>query len=870
MQTSLRSAHKLLRHPLFSRGLWEHLSALLGAVVVSVALTWPTARSFTDSIAGVGEDPLHNVWTFWHAQQAIVGSAPLLYAPLLYYPKGISLLTHAPGPLGGIFALPFWPWGAEAAYNGSLLVGLSLTGYCMYLLARSLLLPHSVALFAGSVLMASPIGIGGLYGHIAKTFLGLLPLVILTTRYALDLHRGKVWVLAPGLILLLTALHDGYQFIFAAISAGFFALVAWATASRDTYVGLLKRSLFVALSTAILVGPLLISIYTETQKPEIFVDVSNESLERSPDLAFFVLPFVESRLLGTVAYQVSQQFDMINSGDRAITLSWASLLVVLVALLYGEKRVWPWLLFLLVCMALALGPSLRAFGNLYLSDTMPYAYFTQLPGLDFMRVPGRFMLPGYVGLSIAASYGLAMVLSKLTGWHRYILVGGAITLVLIPHWPEPIPQQSLPITPPFYHRIASDDEIYGVFDVPVKPAGHPSYVTYSAHYQIYQMTHQKGIAAGYLSRTYGYHPLFRRLMERDITPPRTHFLLNGTPINVYANAQAELASYGYRYVVWHKIDPNDQAVHDFLSAVFGTQTPFFEDAFTRVYTLNPDHRTTIGLGPDWSSAQPDGRWASSPARLWLMSPQAQPAWLQITPSAIYEPQANEALGQQGTLDVQFGSHPALPVDIQVNETVTLPLLLPEGNHPITLSLQAGNFKPAQFGFDDARLLSFAVETVNLQTIMGSPLSATRGILINGEAQQHADLDIVASVGPGWYPFDAQSNTRWAQSPSVIYVYSPEPRMVRFHSSAYIVYDPLSEYGIGTHGSLTIHLNDAPIWEQEIHTGEPFTADVDLQAGWNQIELMLAAGNFRPSDVQPGNGDQRLLSFLLGPIRFDTP
>jgi hypothetical protein len=38
--------------------------------------------------------------------------------------------------------------------------------------------------------------------------------------------------------------------------------------------------------------------------------------------------------------------------------------------------------------------------------------------------------------------------------------------------------------------------------------------------------------------------------------------------------------------------------------------------------------------------------------------------------------------------------------------------------------------------------------------------------------------------------------------------------------------------------------------------------LDLEEGWNAVTLALAAGNFRPIDLDPGTGDSRLLSFAL--------
>jgi hypothetical protein len=125
------------------RSAWiEHSGILLFFLALSLALTWPLARDFTSALTG-HNDALHFVWTLWHTRQALLGREPLFSTKLLYYPHGASLVTNAGGPLYGVFAFPFWSLGPEAAYNAALLIGFTLSGYCMYLLARSLFLPRA-------------------------------------------------------------------------------------------------------------------------------------------------------------------------------------------------------------------------------------------------------------------------------------------------------------------------------------------------------------------------------------------------------------------------------------------------------------------------------------------------------------------------------------------------------------------------------------------------------------------------------------------------------------------------------------------------------------------------------------------------------
>src|SRR5579862_3187361 len=122
----------------------------------------------------------------WSFKQWLNGAQPLFHSPMVYYPRGISMFLTGIGPLSGLFALPFWWLGPAAAYNGAVLVGLTLTGYCMYLVARELGFDQGVAFFAGVVLQVSPIHLSALLGHLDKVFIGLLPLTLLAVHRALD------------------------------------------------------------------------------------------------------------------------------------------------------------------------------------------------------------------------------------------------------------------------------------------------------------------------------------------------------------------------------------------------------------------------------------------------------------------------------------------------------------------------------------------------------------------------------------------------------------------------------------------------------------------------------------------------------------
>ena len=716
----------------------EHGVVMMFYAALSIAISWPTARDFTTRITSSGVDARHNLWLFWHTQQVLLGQQSLFDAPLLYYPHGISLLVHGVGPITGLFALPFWAWGPEAAYNGALLLSLWLSAYCTYLLARGLELDRGAAIFAGVLVLAAPMGLAGLNNHVTKVFVGTLPLLLLALQRALDLRRSWWWAPVTGLALLLVLLHNGYQFVFAALAIGFFVLAALLAAQKDQRRPLLLRTMLIGICVLVIVGPLLLAISRAASNPAIIVDVNQDSFA-APDLIQFILPPHFSLLFGSFTQQIMHTFspDTKLNSESAVSLSLIGLAMGLLAWFAGHRMAEPrlragrrWLVLTALCVLFALGPQLRAAGHTSFTEyqlpvILPYAFLTGLPGLDFMRAPGRFMMFGFVVFAISASYGLAWLIQRLPRL-RFAIVPVAITLVLLEAWPEPFPQETLTPVPQFYQQIAGDPEQYGVFDLPLKSSGSFSWnwttAYFSSYYQIFQMTHHKGIASGYISRTYGEHPVFADIMADSVQQLR----IDGQPA-AYVDFQQTLARNNYRYAVLHKTLFTDPSKGDtknlaesqaLLDAAFGAQPPIVDDDLVKVYQVDPNMKQIeLRWGQNWGDLdkKAQARWAASPASLAVVAPDARPAVLQITPAFIHDPQSEGGLGANGVLHIQVGDSFSTDVAITAGQPISVPISLQAGSQTITLSLQAGNFQPSQYGQKDTRTLSFAVNSIDVQT-----------------------------------------------------------------------------------------------------------------------------------------------------------
>jgi hypothetical protein len=726
----------------------EHGVVLLGYLILSLALTWPLARDFTVALIGAG-DPQHNLWVLWHYREAFLGREPLFSTSLLYFPHGATLLTHALGPLAGLLALPFWPLGSEAAYNGLILVGFWLTGYCMYLLARALGLQRGIAFTAGTMLLVAPRHITAVWGHPSKVFLGIMPLQLLALHQALNPRRSVWWAIGTAASSLLALLYSSEQFIMGGLAAAFVALASLVAADRAQRWRVLQRIGFVAVIALVITGPLLLATASAADDLAMATNNRMEAYDYQPDLVQFFLPAtITSRFVGPLFANWLSPYVKADV-ETALFLSWTGLLLCLLALLRGGRVARTYVVLLVLCVILALGPELLVLGeNRYtvfgMPVVLPYAFLTSLPGLSFLRVPGRFMLPGYVAFGLAAAFGLNWLTQRLSSRFRSPLILLVLALVLLEGWPSPPPQERLRPVPQLYQQIAHDEELYGVFDLPIRPyrelAYSSSYITYSSYYMMYQMTHRKGIVSAYLSRTYAEHPLFSYLISNSESgPEQPDVLVNGQVSDPYANLEYELAYHNYRYVVWHKPQDSYQfyqsgswgesASKELLDAVFAQREPVVDDELVQVYEVAQDTDTaglvtSVKLAQNWYNwreTSPDSeiswRWAKGPAELLIHSPRPQQARLEIAPVHVYEPGSQFGVGAQGVMVITTNSQPPQRMAVEAGQRMAVDMQLGAGRNIVTLALEAGSFRPRELirGSDDLRVLSFAVSEINLIT-----------------------------------------------------------------------------------------------------------------------------------------------------------
>jgi hypothetical protein len=624
-----------------TRGALECASAFVLYGLLALAVSWPLARQFTTwTLGDVPYDQRHTVWILWHTKEALLGRQPLFTADLLFYPHGISTLVDGVGPVSGLLALPFWwlpsslsPNSDVAAYNGATWLGFTLSGVCMYALARfGVKTDRFTAFFAGLLFMMWPSHVVSLYGHLEKVFVGLLPLNVLAALLAYDPARSRGWLIAPGVTLLAILLHNANQFTFALLAIGLIAAAGLLQRlMRGDWRSYLIRVVIAGVLAIVVTGPLLVALARITRHPNMDVKLGVHAAYYSPDLLHLFVPSIHQAVGGRVMYpeyhitvydftrrsileSLTARKGWYGSGiETAVNIPLIAIALMVACFrrrahrgdtsehadIVRDPRLW--VLFGVVFSILSLGPVLRVAGLQLMP--LPYRILAKFPGFDVMRTPGRFMMIASVGFALAAAFGLATLMARASNRRRATIVAAMATLVvLVECWPRVWPQQVPTPVPAFYTQIARDfagnpapgaegGDYFAVLDLP----GARWNAHHSSAYMYYQLTHGRPIAWGYLSRQFVKYPI----------DGMTGILDEVNAPDAVATRQ-RLAQLGYRYVVWHKRagelfgSRRPEEISDrfrspaaeaqnylFLRKAFANDRPVVDDDLVTVYRIAP-------------------------------------------------------------------------------------------------------------------------------------------------------------------------------------------------------------------------------------------------------------------------------------------
>jgi len=443
------------------------------------AVAWPVASGLTTRMQGLG-DGGGMIWSLWWMRHALETGQSPLSTTMMLAPFGTPLVFHTSMPLPAAASIPVqWAVGPIVAHNLLLLAAPVASALACYALARSLRQPAPAAFVAGLAFGFAPALVDRLaMEHLNIGMTAWLPLTVLAVRGALAPGRGHVAAVAPGLVLAGALWTDLTILILCfLLAAGTTATQLWRRRAPFRVVGALLPGAVVA---GVLAAPLLAvmaRVVAAGEYPE--VPGTGGASAYSADLVSFLLPSPRHAWLGDAvsgAYAALQD----RPRDGAATLGLTIVALATVGLLTTWRRPAARLAAALAAagIALALGPAAHAAGRVFaplgslggpagpVSPLLPFTWIQQVPLLDGLRSPVRFVILAALGLALLAGFGwarLARGRPAAVAVAGAAIVAGLVAAEAASSFPTLVPARM----PAVYDVVAADPDDVIVVDVPL-------------------------------------------------------------------------------------------------------------------------------------------------------------------------------------------------------------------------------------------------------------------------------------------------------------------------------------------------------------------------------------------------------------------
>ena len=152
----------------------------------------------------------------------------------------------------------------------------------------------------------------------------------------------------------------------------------------------------------------------------------------------------------------------------------------------------------------------------------------------------------------------------------------------------------------------------------------------------------------------------------------------------------------------------------------GAPTPSGGDCLATppdIHITSQDERIWGIFGPGWydreSYEEMNWRWATSPAQIFIFSPDRHTLTLTTTPISFHDPHAPNGFGENGSLHFTLNDQHLAEIDLHAGRPFSIDLPLSPGWNTLTLTSPAGNLRPIDIdpATGDARLLGFSLSDI---------------------------------------------------------------------------------------------------------------------------------------------------------------
>ncbi|NKQ37601.1 MAG: hypothetical protein HF973_18555 [Chloroflexi bacterium] len=562
----------------------KNILVFLAFLGLAVLMTWPTLAKWNSEWAGGRSDLLVHQWTFWWIKEALSAGQNPFYTTLLYYPNGVSLLTHNIAWLNIAFWLPLQALiGEIAAYNVIFILIYALNGFAMYLFAAELMVQRPAAFIAGLIFAFWPYTLSH-YDHPNLILTFAVPLALLylyRTARQPTLRHTLLAALFLALIGFSRLQHLALAGLIIALFVVWLLIPIPAAHSRRSIKMLALAGGLSLLIMLPIITPLVYNQLTRSNPEDVAIIEPDDG---RTDLAAYLVPSPDNTFWGDRIKPIYTPYAA--SWNYTPFIGYMTLILALLGLIFRWRQTWFWLLLAVIYILLALGPELAVNGQIYPDVPLPYNLIEGALLGDFIRRPHRLNVFLALPVAMMAGWG-ATVFSRQQRLKPVMITAVLAAIILIEY-------SALPFTTSPTEKIAWNEKLaaepgdFAVLDIPAHNR------SFDKWYMVYQMQHGKPIVGGHVSR------MPREAFDFIKTVPILDSILQNDAradfsITNVAEQMRLLNRANVRYLVLHKRFANDglQAMwRDWL-----TYAPTYEDEDVIVY------RTAPQVGQDFAIEQ---------------------------------------------------------------------------------------------------------------------------------------------------------------------------------------------------------------------------------------------------------------------------
>jgi hypothetical protein len=404
-------------------------------VLVTLVLAYPLSIDPAGRLLSGSADMLLMIWMLMWDTYAFIHQPFSIFEANIYFPQH-DTLAYSENLIGSAFVAAPVLWLTKnpvLAINIVALLSCVLCGVGAWLLARRVGVSQPGATLAGLIFAFCPPRFLRL-GQIHLTTIQWIPFAMAFLHaYLDDQHRS--YLLLAIAFLTLQALTSGHGAVYLIVAMA--GLLLYRTVSGEP-VDFKQRLRDVGVAGALLVGPALL-IVLPYRRVQVELGLRRQLVDwPGPFASLLASPahlharllslFPDARINETAsAYLFPGYLPLLLAGAAVILLRWRA------APAAGGKAPHPlrrwlgahrrdaslfYLLLTLLCVLLSLGTS----GGLW-----PLVYW--LPGMNFIRIPSRFMLLGTLAIAVLAGIGFDRLTARLAP--RKALAAAAVLAILL-------------------------------------------------------------------------------------------------------------------------------------------------------------------------------------------------------------------------------------------------------------------------------------------------------------------------------------------------------------------------------------------------------------------------------------------------------